>query len=242
VEILITWGGDGVDNDKDLKRVDPQAQAVLGSDDPRVVRRQRVTYGGVSWGIDEEKEDGLDNDGDGLIDEEVLDGVDGDYPNGAKDALRGGRPIADPLGCEPGDWACIDEDIGLFPSDLLHFVSAVESSGDLILQEISYGLDPSGTKLVRRAQILDLSGQAAQDRQKLLDFGQFIDNQTRQALVPPPVPAGIPVARAQVAKAIQNWDTGSKYGWLVSQTRQDNQNPGKLFQVLAYDVRGLRFR
>jgi len=185
---------------------------------------------------------GLDDDGDGLIDEEVLDGVDGDYPNGAKDALRGGRPIADPLGCEPGDWACIDEDIGLFPSDLLHFVSAVESSGDLILQEISYGLDPSGTKLVRRAQILDLSGQAAQDRQKLLDFGQFIDNQTRQALAPPPVPAGIPVARAQVAKAIQNWDTGSKYGWLVSQTRQDNQNPGKLFQVLAYDVRGLRFR
>lgn len=70
VEILITWGGDGVDNDKDLKRVDPQAQAVLGSDDPRVVRRQRVTYGGVSWGIDEEKEDGLDNDGDGLIDED----------------------------------------------------------------------------------------------------------------------------------------------------------------------------
>ncbi|MFB3785834.1 MAG: type II secretion system protein J [bacterium] len=185
---------------------------------------------------------GVDDDGDGLVDEEVLDGVDGDYANGGKDALRNGRPVPDPLGCEPGDWACIDEDIGLYPSDLLHFVSAVESSGDLILQEISYGLDSSGTKLIRRAQVLDLTGTGPQDRQKLLDFGQFIDTQTRLALVPPPVAAGIPMPRAQVVKAIQNWDTGSKYGWLVSQNVQDNQNPGKLFQVLAYDVRGLRLR
>lgn len=70
VEILITWGGDGIDNDGDLTKVDPRAGNSLVTDDPREIRRQRVSYGSVSWGIDEEKLDGLDNDFDGLIDED----------------------------------------------------------------------------------------------------------------------------------------------------------------------------
>ncbi len=71
VEIKITWGGDGVDNDEDLKRVDPSNKLPLGVEDPRRTRRQRVSYGAVSWGIDEEKMDGIDNDFDGAIDEDT---------------------------------------------------------------------------------------------------------------------------------------------------------------------------
>ncbi len=185
---------------------------------------------------------GEDDDQDGMIDEEVLDGINADFRGGAESSLRGSRPTTDPLGCEPGDPACIDEDIGLFPSDLLHFVSAIENSGDLILQEISYGLDPSGTKLVRRAQILELSGTGRANRQEILDFGQFIDNQSQKRLLPRPVPPGMQVPQAELQAAMRNWDTGAKYGQLDSETFVTNKNPGKLFQVLAYDIRGLRLR
>ena len=68
VEILITWGGDGKDNDNDLKRVDPRADTRRNSTQQRA---NQVSYGGVSWGIDEEKEDGLDNDFDGQVDEDT---------------------------------------------------------------------------------------------------------------------------------------------------------------------------
>lgn len=71
VEILITWGGDGEDNDGDRKQVDPTGSDEIAPNDPRVIRKQRLSYGGVSWGVDEEKLDGLDNDLDGLIDEDV---------------------------------------------------------------------------------------------------------------------------------------------------------------------------
>lgn len=185
---------------------------------------------------------GKDDDGDGMIDEEVLDGVDGDYPNGAVASLRNVKPQPDPLGCEAGDSACVDEDLGLVPSDIIHFVSAVESSGNIVLQEISYGLDPSGTKLIRRAQVLDVPGDlSGTDLQKMLDFGQFIDNTTMQRLLPPPVSAGQKINNTQVQQAIANWDMGSKYGQL-STANTTNKNVGKLFQVLAYDIRGLRFR
>jgi prepilin-type N-terminal cleavage/methylation domain-containing protein len=43
---------------------------------------------------------GKDDDGDGLIDEEVLDGLDGDYRSGASRALSGASPDPDPLGCD----------------------------------------------------------------------------------------------------------------------------------------------
>lgn len=71
VEIKITWGGDGKDNDGDLTRVDPKSQAAFGEIDPRETRRQRISYGSIEWGIDEEKRDGLDNDRDGEADEDT---------------------------------------------------------------------------------------------------------------------------------------------------------------------------
>jgi type II secretory pathway pseudopilin PulG len=71
VEILITWGGDGVDNDGDLTRVDPKSQANLGFDDPSSVRSSSISYGNIEWGIDEEKLDGIDNDLDGQVDEDT---------------------------------------------------------------------------------------------------------------------------------------------------------------------------
>lgn len=64
VEILITWGGDGIDNDGDMNSVQPDF-------DDRRQRRATISYGGISWGIDEEREDGIDNDFDGEIDEDT---------------------------------------------------------------------------------------------------------------------------------------------------------------------------
>lgn len=182
---------------------------------------------------------GKDDDGDGLIDEEVLDGVDGDYSNGAADALKGVSPKSDPLGCKAGDEACIDEDIGLFPSDILHFVSAVESSGKVILQEISYGLDPSGVRLIRRAQILELSSGSSLNQKQMLDFGQFIDDSSNKALVPLSVMVGQTMPASRVQQAIAAWDDGAEDG-MIGKSNNNNKNPGNLFQVLAYDIRGIR--
>lgn len=58
VEVLITWGGDGIDNDGDFTKVDPRGS------------NPNISYGEISWGIDEERRDGIDNDLDGLIDED----------------------------------------------------------------------------------------------------------------------------------------------------------------------------
>ncbi len=65
VEIIITWGGDGEDNDGDMQSVDPRF------DGRRSVSRSTISYSGITWGIDEEKEDGIDNDFDGEIDEDT---------------------------------------------------------------------------------------------------------------------------------------------------------------------------
>ncbi|MDP8245845.1 MAG: hypothetical protein P9L94_17310 [Candidatus Hinthialibacter antarcticus] len=77
VEIVITWGGDGKDNDEDweggkndITRVDPRDRYSLGTTDPSEIRRQRISYGSIEWGVDEEKLDGIDNDFDGVIDED----------------------------------------------------------------------------------------------------------------------------------------------------------------------------
>ena len=70
VEIIITWGGDGKDSDGDLKKVDPKSKGTLGQTAARNVKNSAISYGDVTWGVDEEKMDGLDNDFDGKIDED----------------------------------------------------------------------------------------------------------------------------------------------------------------------------
>ncbi len=177
---------------------------------------------------------GEDDDGDGLVDEEILDGIDMDYSGGAEVGLS--RPQSG----EPD--GAIDEDIGVFPSDILHFVSAIENSGNTTLQEVSYGLDSSGTRLVRRIQVLRVDGGSSSEID-LRNFGQFIDDQTNKRLLPPPVPPGpnSTVSSGDVRQAIDNWEHGARYGSLqASSSVYQNNNPGKLFQTLAYDVRGLR--
>ncbi|MBI1390192.1 MAG: prepilin-type N-terminal cleavage/methylation domain-containing protein [bacterium] len=160
---------------------------------------------------------GKDDDGDGDKDEEALDGIDND-----NDGL-------------------IDEDLGEIPSDMLHFVTAVENSGDIILTEVSYGLDPSGTRLVRRSQNLSLGSSSANNQRELADFGQFIDNQTQEPLVPPPLVVGQVQSPQMVNRTVANWDKGSELGSLTgNSTVLANNSPAKIFEVLAYDIRGLR--
>jgi len=65
VEILITWGGDGEDDDGDKASVHPTGLTFL----PRQ-GNSPLLYGLISWGVDEEARDGLDNDMDGQIDED----------------------------------------------------------------------------------------------------------------------------------------------------------------------------
>lgn len=73
VEVWITWGGNGIDDDErpDVTRVDKNNRAILGENDPASGRSRPLSYGAVEWGIDEEKLDGIDNDFDGEIDEDV---------------------------------------------------------------------------------------------------------------------------------------------------------------------------
>lgn len=72
IEVIITWGGNGEDEDEDQTTLDPRSRFVLGQSDPEDARarRQQISYGGLSWGVDEEKLDGIDNDLDGEIDED----------------------------------------------------------------------------------------------------------------------------------------------------------------------------
>ncbi len=73
IEIVITWGGNREDDDGDLQKVDPRSEGYLGisADDELSRRNQRISYGAVNWGVDEEKRDGIDNDFDGEIDEDT---------------------------------------------------------------------------------------------------------------------------------------------------------------------------
>lgn len=159
---------------------------------------------------------GVDDDGDGDTDEEILNGFDDD-----------------------GD-GLVDEDIGVIPRDVIHFVSAVEGSSGIQLQEISYGLDPSGTRLVRRAQLLNPDSNSTQS---ILDFGQFIDNASGRALVPPALPLFSSPNSGAVNTVLANWDAGAQFGQIQnSGSTLTNNNPAKIFQVLSYDIRGLSFR
>lgn len=173
--------------------------------------------GTTPWRYDDLPGAGEDLDGDGRVDEEILDGLDTD-----RDGL-------------------VDEDIGMIPSDMLHFVSAIENSGQVQLQEISYGLDPTGTRLVRRTRNLNLTG--GQQLTNIRNFGQFIDTTSNRRLVPPPIPIGSRISASLVNNAIETWDLGSRHGQVsTTGTVLPGNAPGRTFQVLAYDIRGLRFR
>lgn len=174
---------------------------------------------------------GEDDDGDGKIDEEILDGLSGDYNNNFSG-------VPDTTECPPGSNDCIDEDIGLFPSDMLHFVSAVENEGDVMLQEISYGLDVSGTRLFRRSKVLNLSAASA-DALELSTFGQFIDRNTTKRLLPSPVQVGRSVNPGELTAIFTNWELGCRQGNLT-QNSPSNNDPNDDFGILAYDIRGLR--
>lgn len=222
------------------------AESRTGSSVTALERTPRFRFAGISRDLTTKDYPdvpgaGIDDDGDGLIDEEILDGVDGDYPGGN---FRG-RPVSDPLGCDdPNDPMCIDEDIGMFPSDILHFVSAIENEGNVVLQEISYGLDPTGTRLVRRAVSLDISQGGGNRMQMLANFGQFIDQVSGNTLLPRAVPIGQRINSSDVRKSMTNWDIGSREGTLYGQNLQRNNASQRIggFNTLAYDIRGLRFR
>ncbi len=212
---------------------------------PRVSETPRFRFAGIRRDIDVTDRSnarqypipgvGEDDDGDGLVDEEILDGLQGDYKTGFN-----GQPSADPLGCEDGDSACIDEDIGMFPSDILHFVSAIEDEGSMVLQEISYGLDTTGTRLMRRMEVLNLNDRSQSRRTDILvNFGRFIDLTTGERLLPDPVPIGRGVSRSEVNRSIEHWDKGTEQGSLGANIEANNAS-NKRFQVLAYDVRGIR--
>lgn len=182
------------------------------SEDP--LQGPRFRFAGIYRDV--ELGDGEDGDGDGDVDEEILNGIDDDRDDE------------------------VDEDVGQIPSDVLHFVSAVENGSDVTLQEVSYGLNPSGTRLVRRAQNLNLSSNSPQE---IANFGQFIDNQSGERLLPPVVPPGSTVSGSAVSQALDAWNRGAQYGRVQSSGDVLPGNaPGKIFQVLAYDIRGLRLR
>lgn len=180
----------------------------------------RFRFGGIARMASIEDYPGIpgaqvDEDGDGDVGEEILNGFDDD-----------------------GD-ELVDEDIGTIPSGILHFVSAIEGSSGIELQEISYGLDPSGTRLIRRAQLLSPDN----NQRSIEDFGQFIDNSSGERLLPPVVGLGQSPGSGAVNNAISNWDSGARFGQIQNSGNVlPGNSPGKIFQVLSYDVRGLSFR
>ena len=180
---------------------------------------------------------GEDDDGDGLIDEEWLDGIDNDYNPTAVNKPWSFLPER-----EDGQ---VDEDIGMFPSDRLYFVTALQESagGPTVLTEVVYGLNSVGTRLVRRAS-------KAEKEEDVLHTGKFLlrsGQPSGQRFLPAPLPTqdangGVTPSSGYPARLLalihQNWDqfaddvlNGS------SNDRQISQ-----FEILAYDIRGLRFR
>ena len=151
---------------------------------------------------------GKDDDEDGKVDEEELDGIDND-----------------------GD-DLVDEDIGEFPDDLVHFVRLVDTdSGKLALEEVSYGLNERGTQLMRR-------GRRA-DPEENYPVGGFVEsgNSILPRVVttadrdgnPKPQTGAIPARPAW-----RGWDT-------LTSEDQDFGTSSSNLATLAYDVRGLRF-
>ncbi|MFH1738270.1 MAG: type II secretion system protein [bacterium] len=180
---------------------------------------------------------GEDEDGDGKIDEEWLDGLDSDWRSSAQNVPWFYNPdLAD------GE---IDEDIGEFPSDLLHFVTAQQDTagGQIVLTEVSYGLNSIGTRLIRRAHKI-------QNEEDVLYVGQFLVNPSQPGgtrFIPAPLSTrdkngAVKVNRGYPAGIVrlinQAWDSGADD--VLNGSSNDRQISE--FEILAYDIRGLRFR
>lgn len=169
----------------------------------------------------------------------VLDGVNYIYDPVESYFSANPNPTKDP-DCEDNDLSCADSNIAIFPSDLLHFVNVVDNGSEVIFQEISYGLNPPGTKLIRRSQMIKLVKDS--NPVNFGNFGQFIDNTTQKHLVPPAIPINGSITPNDVNQFTAIWDDGSEYGTLSSKsTNLDKKFVDRTFEILAYDIRGLRF-
>ena len=180
---------------------------------------------------------GEDDDGDGKTDEEWLDGYDSDHRTTAYNVAW----------FYSADWADgeTDEDIGMFPSDLLHFVTAQQGGGDgqIELNEVSFGLNQAGTRLIRRAR-------SVEDDQDSLYVGQFLANRGQ--------PAGQRFLPAPLSTRTADGDVkvnvgypgnlvrliGSTWDLYANDVMNGSSNDRQIseFEILAYDIRGLRFR
>lgn len=157
---------------------------------------------------------GIDDDGDGTIDEEMLNDVDDD-----------------------GD-GLVDEDFGTFPDDLLHFVRLLDSAqtgGELAVEEISYGLNQRGTRLIRRAKRFSADSTVA----PLSNAGSFYETTGNLGSL---VPALVPTANALGEPVLQTGDLQVRSLVQWDQITQDDQfSKYTSLATLAYDIRGLRF-
>lgn len=101
---------------------------------------------GYALGLVEVRYLGVDNDGDGRIDEDPWDGIDND-----------------------GDFL-VDEDPATIPYDILNFTAPLPNGGDLDIVEIGYGIDPRYPQTLReRFRIFRVQ------RDSLRTFGTYVD-------------------------------------------------------------------
>jgi prepilin-type N-terminal cleavage/methylation domain-containing protein len=180
---------------------------------------------------------GEDEDGDGRIDEEWLDGLDNDYTPTAVNKPWSYLP-------ERADGQ-VDEDIGMFPSDRLYFVTAQQDTlgGPTVLTEVAYGLNSVGTRLIRYAR-------KAEENEDALYVGKFLVNRGQpggQRFLPTPLATQdvggeiIPNTGYQpriLALVHQTWDEFADD--VMDGSSNDRQISS--FEILAYDIRGLRIR
>ena len=180
---------------------------------------------------------GDDEDGDGKADEEWLDGLDSDHRSPSQN-----MPWFYSTGQPDGQ---TDEDIGMFPSDLLHVVTVQQDSpgGPLILNEVSYGLNSIGTRLLRRSR-------KAESDTDALYVGQFLVNRNQpsgERFLPAPLATRSADGSVRInvgyqprvtALIHQMWD---QYADDVLNGSSNDRQISE-FEILAYDIRGLRFR
>ena len=180
---------------------------------------------------------GEDEDGDDKTDEEWLDALDNDFSPTA---------VNKPWSYEPNRTdGSVDEDIGMFPSDILHFVTAQRGTvgGPTVLTEVSYGLNSIGTRLIRRAHKAD-------EEKEILHAGKFFvdPGQTQgRRFLPPPLPtkkANGGVIPNSGYQAMLVGMIGGTWDEFADDVLDGGTNDRQIseFEILAYDIRGLRLR